>query len=143
MERDRYSICIRSQVDALAAINSFIRRVGRLRRLSLKLVEDMILAVYEGCANIIEHAYNGREDRQIRVEMQVESDRVSAFIYDDGPFFLPEQNDSARVDHLVNQGADGGLGLLIMEKVTDGIERYSRDGYNVLHLYKNRDGEKE
>ncbi|MBD3371979.1 MAG: hypothetical protein GF403_04600 [Candidatus Coatesbacteria bacterium] len=136
MRTNGYSIVIRSRVESLAHINHFVKRVGRLHQLESRVVDDVTLAVYEGCANVIEHAYNGDESREIRIELRVDADELTVFIFDDGPFFLPEVRRSPGVEELVDTGADGGFGLMIMERLMDVIERYSRNGYNVLEMRK-------
>lgn len=136
MAQADYSIVIRSRVESLSRINSFVKRVGRLHQLEARIVDDVTLAVYEGCANVIEHAYNGEQHREIRIELSVGDGELTVTIMDDGPFFLPEKAGRNQVDHLVQTGADGGLGLLIMERLMDRIERNSRNGYNVLTMSK-------
>ncbi len=135
MKHERYSIKISSSPSALTGINRFINRVANLHAIPSAVRDDLALAVYEGCANVIEHAYDNSEGRELEVEVEVKDRVAIVFIYDNGPPFTPPLNTpSAR--ELINKGADGGLGIWMIRNLMDEVNFYRRDGINVLEMRK-------
>jgi serine/threonine-protein kinase RsbW len=135
MRHKRYRIKISSTIEALAGIKRFVHRVAGLHTISGPVRDDISLAVYEGCANVIEHAYDSATGRELEVEMEIADGVATVYIYDNGPPFQPPDN-SPDVWELIDSGADGGLGLWMIRNLMDEVSFYRRDRYNVLEMRK-------
>jgi serine/threonine-protein kinase RsbW len=139
MKHKRYSIRLKSDIDALASIKRFVGRVAALHRVPGNVRDDVTLAVYEGCANVIEHAYSGSAEQDIEVELEVLESTVVVFIYDSGPPFRPPEEATLTapdVGVLIDRADDGGLGLWMIRNLMDEVNFYNRDGLNVLEMKK-------
>jgi serine/threonine-protein kinase RsbW len=87
---------------------------------------DLKLALTEACSNSVRHAYLEGNPGAVEVGYELGDDYLAVQIQDDGPGFDPESAgrvfDAERLD-------EGGLGLAIIEAVTDECEvRPGRDG---------------
>ena len=80
--------------------------------------QGLMLAVNEGCANIIRHCYQMDSKKKIDVTIRILPDRMEVVLRDYGEFQNAEQ-------FPVKPCADlepGGLGLTIMKSVMDRVE---------------------
>jgi len=147
MKHNKYSIRLKSDLEALAGIKRFVNRVASLHGVPGTVRDDITLAVYEGCANVIEHAYKDSPKLDIKVELEIQESAAIIFIYDSGPPFRPPDDvgrtggrtggrTSPDVWELIDRGADGGLGLWMIHNLMDEVNFYNRDGLNVLEMKK-------
>ncbi|MCK4594122.1 ATP-binding protein [bacterium] len=142
MKHERYSIRISSSPSALAGIKRFINRVANLHAIPSAVRDDLALAVYEGCANVIEHAYDNSEGGKLEVEVEIKDRVAIIFIYDNGPPFTPPSNTPCARE-LIDEGADGGLGLWMIRNLMGEVNFYRQDGVNVLEMRKDLDPRKD
>jgi len=96
------------------------------------------LAVTEAMNNAVEHSGASL----IVVEVEITGEEMLCRLITEGPRFdstkpasLPENNDPLDV-------AEGGYGLMLMQKLTDRLEHDYRDGKNILTMGKNLSEEK-
>lgn len=83
--------------------------------------------------NLCTHAYGGREGA-IEVAVRRGDGQLLIEIIDEGPPFDPTASAEPDVALPLEQREPGGLGLLLLRRMTDGV-RYSRDGgRNVVTL---------
>jgi serine/threonine-protein kinase RsbW len=87
---------------------------------------DLKLALTEACSNSVRHAYSERTPGSVEVGYELGDGYLAIQIEDEGPGFQPDSEgrvfDPDRLD-------EGGLGLAIIEAVTDECEvRPGRDG---------------
>jgi anti-sigma regulatory factor (Ser/Thr protein kinase) len=73
------------------------------------LATDMVLAVYEACANSVEHAYRGSRSGQVRVDVEIVGGTINARVADSGKWKIPEPG-------------PGGRGLKLIDAVSDRVE---------------------
>jgi serine/threonine-protein kinase RsbW len=93
-----------------------------LRPLSDEALGDMKLAVTEACTNSVRHGYNNG-DGTIEVVYELLPDRLVVEVADDGPEF------DAAGDRPLRDGlAEGGLGIAIIQAVSDEFEAGKQTG---------------
>lgn len=103
---------------------------------------EIVMAVDEACANIIEHGYGcASDDRgdslKIDLRLQLESNRVTITIRDTGKPFCPTSVAPMDMRDYFTRGRGSGLGIYIMRKFMDEIEHSALpDGGNRLKLVK-------
>lgn len=85
------------------------------------------LVLAEGFTNAVRHAHNGRPvDLLIDIEVMIFAERIEIRLWDYGaPFNLAHQLE--QLPSSVNCDAEGGRGLQLMQKLSDGLS-YSRLG---------------
>ena len=133
----RAEIEISSDLKELARARAFVREACRL--LGPPLDEDSIsqleLATTEALSNIMRHAYRGRTDQEIQIDVEAFADRVVLRLHHLGETFDP----SAVATPAFDGTQDGGFGMYIIEQSVDNV-RYYRDerGKNCISMVKNR-----
>jgi anti-sigma regulatory factor (Ser/Thr protein kinase) len=116
------SLTVPAQFDQLQRIASFIRAQVEQTGFSGLDINRIELAVDEACSNIIQHAYAGRSDGLIRVNVHVvPSGRITITLIDTGRSFdpdsIPEPDPTGSLDEL----KVGGLGLYLMRQAMDDV----------------------
>jgi serine/threonine-protein kinase RsbW len=101
--------------------------------LDTEMANRLELAVEEWVVNVCEHAYGGRGGT-IEVVLRKERGQLFVEITDEGtpfdPLKAPEPNLTAPLD----QRQPGGLGLLLIRRMTDGVSYARVGGRNVVTL---------
>ena len=98
-------------------------------------LDEIVLAVQEAATNIIRHAYGGRSDRDIHVEVTTSGDQVGISLFDHGKRF---ERTSAKPP--ATEGSQlGGWGIYLIEKLVDEVS-YHRDdqGRNEIRMVRIR-----
>lgn len=98
---------------------------------------QLIMAIDELCANIIEHSKMNHPDGFIKIELAKKGSCIVVKIIDQGDSFNPTQYQPSDIKDLVKNKATGGLGLAIVNKFIDKIEYSVHNTLNICTLYKN------
>ena len=105
------------------------------------LIEDLVyqteLAVVEAVNNAIEHGYGGAAGHRVDVQVTVEAHRLTFAVIDRGrPLDWEAVRARGEQPPVIDDLAEGGRGLFIMQAVMDEV-RYERVGEtNVLTLVR-------
>ena len=96
--------------------------------------QDLVLAVDEACQNVVRHAYSGREDGDMDVEIRCEGQNFVVLIRDFAPAVDVEKIQPRDLDDV----RPGGLGVHFIREVMDDVEHMPPpDGQgNLLRLKK-------
>jgi serine/threonine-protein kinase RsbW len=134
-----YEICVSSRLTNLAEIAEFVSERAVLAGLDENQVFDVQVALDEACTNIIEHAYEGDDDGELRICCFVEGDDFVIRIQDSGKPFCLEDVPLPDTSLPIEEREIGGLGVFLMRQMTDAIE-YKTDPEtgNELILRKRR-----
>ena len=97
--------------------------LARLRPLSQDVLGDMKLALTEACTNSVRHAYDGG-DGVVDILYELHEDKLVVEVTDEGEGFEHEPGDPSSPDELT----EGGLGIAIIEALTDTLEIGPRAG---------------
>ena len=79
------------------------------------LREELILAVNEACMNIIQHAYGGSNQGEIRLSLELLDDRLAIELADDAPCIDPASVKPRPLEEL----RPGGLGVHFIREILD------------------------
>lgn len=96
----------------------------------------IILAVDEICANLIIHANNSDPSKKLNVGVDVDKNKVTFTIKDKGKTFDITKYKEPSMDHIINTGRKGGLGLILVRRIMDDIEFSTKKNYNICRLVK-------
>jgi anti-sigma regulatory factor (Ser/Thr protein kinase) len=83
--------------------------------LPLPLREQLVLAINEACMNIIQHAYDGSGDGEIRLSLERHADRLIIELEDDAPCIDPARVKPRPLGEL----RPGGLGVHFIREILD------------------------
>jgi sigma-B regulation protein RsbU (phosphoserine phosphatase) len=133
------SLEVASGLTELPALRAFVRRFCEeecVPPLHEEGIWQLELAVTEAASNIVRHAYGGRTDGVIRIEVETTPESgVSVRLYHRGETFDPE----AVRPPVFDGSREGGFGVYFIAESVD-LVRYERgeDGSNCVLLVKNR-----
>jgi serine phosphatase RsbU (regulator of sigma subunit)/anti-sigma regulatory factor (Ser/Thr protein kinase)/transposase len=103
--------------------------------LSDKERNSVLLAIEEGCTNVIRHAYLYGPGT-IRIKIRKQPNQVSFSIFDKGRRFDFNRANTPDLDRYVKTGRKGGLGLYLIRRMMNSVEYFSKDGENELRMTK-------
>jgi sigma-B regulation protein RsbU (phosphoserine phosphatase) len=134
----RQELEIRSDLKRLRKVREFVRAFCR-NLPGPPLDEDSIaaleLAVNEAAANIMKHAYHGREDQSIHLEAKAFPGRLAIQLHHFGDAFDPSTAPLPSVDG----SPDSGFGVYIIARSVDEVRYYHDErGRNCVALVKTR-----
>jgi serine/threonine-protein kinase RsbW len=113
-----------SDTRLLASVRSLVRTYFRDAGIPADRVDEVVLAVDEACSNAMRHAYHGRTDGRINLELAADSGTVTVSLQDYGQPAPPER--IARRELAPPENLDdlqiGGLGVQLIYEVFDEVE---------------------
>jgi sigma-B regulation protein RsbU (phosphoserine phosphatase) len=126
-------ITLKPSMDDIGRLLPFITDVAQCAGIDEKEMKRLRLAVEESVANIIN--YGGATS--ITLQATVEDGQLVLTIDDDGQPFDPTEGSSTDLSVPADQRPPGGMGIIMLHKMTDGLEYQRVDGHNRLTLHKN------
>ena len=132
----KHSIAIPCAKSNLQQVRNFIIEILKVEKLSDLEIHSMVLAVDEVCANIIIHSNNCSPEQTIEVQMEVYPDRVVYEIIDNGLGFDIRNYPEPDLDEIIKTKRKGGVGLMLVKRIMDEIDFYSKKGKSVVKLTK-------
>lgn len=115
----RFSVL--SNVKYLEPIRTVVRELTQLAGFDEEQAHEILLAVQEGCSNVIRHCYKSCPDERIDIVVRFQDDAFVIVIDDYGEFVDPKEMRGRELEDV----RPGGLGLHLMRTVMDhvGYER--------------------
>jgi sigma-B regulation protein RsbU (phosphoserine phosphatase) len=121
MERD-IQLEVRSDPSLLGSIRGTVRGWIEAHGVSPDVVDDVVLAVDEACANAIRHSYGGRCDRSVLLTLRTVPDFLEIEVRDHGVPCPPERVEPRRLEVPdPEQLEPGGLGVQWMREIFDEV----------------------
>lgn len=135
----RFRIHSHSPNAELAAILDGIESAFLKQGLSVALAREMRLVAEEAMTNVLRHAYGLEEDGSVEITLVVQEGEVRLIVRDHGRAFNPLEHPSPPLDLPVEERPLGGLGIHLINALTD-EQLYTREAEeNVLVLVRRRD----
>lgn len=127
-----YQLSMRSSMEDIAALSPFISQVTKRAGMEEKEAKRIRLAVEEAVANVINHG----EATNINLQTTVEDNMLVFTIDDDGQPFDPTQASATDLSVPPDQRPPGGMGIILLHQMTDGLAYQRIDGRNILTMKK-------
>ena len=126
-----------SRNEFIAPIRAMLKEFANRKGFEPAEVSEIQLAVNEALANIIEHAYSGRDDGLIELGVEMGEDKGLAInIRDYGEKVKKDAIRSRELDDL----QDSGLGVFLINELMDTVEyNTENDEGTSLHLTKKKE----
>jgi anti-sigma regulatory factor (Ser/Thr protein kinase) len=124
---------------AIARLNDWVGACGLADGLAEDLTFQLTLALEEGVANVLEHAFQGvAPPHLVRIQLDITEASIVAEIVDNGRAF--DLSDAATPDLSLplEERDPGGLGIHLMRSLMDEVQYRRQEGYNSLRLIKAR-----
>jgi len=128
-----------ARFEFLDEIRDFVGAIAREGGFSDKEIYSLQLAADEAASNIIEHAYEGLAEGNIRISCDVRGNEITITMLDTGKPFDPSQVKEPNIKADLSKRQIGGLGIYLMRKLMDDIRYESNPGGgNLLTMRKRR-----
>ena len=144
ISRERLSLSVPGTVDHLARIREFVTVNARSAGFSEGDVDDIVLALDEAVANIVEHAYEGSDlpdrEKSIRLTIECDGKLFRVLLQDHGIPYDPTAAAELTPEESRRKGErgdDGGWGLYMIRQLMDEISySYDPESGNSLEIIK-------
>ncbi len=120
--KKKYHLRIPSQTDNLEIIREFVTRIARKVGFREEETSKIELAVDEACTNVIEHAYNKDEHKLIDIVIQIDPQKFTILITDQGKGFDHKKIYKPDMKKYLEEMRVGGLGIYLMQTLMDEID---------------------
>lgn len=97
---------------------------------------SLSIALDELLANALSHGRMGLDPCSVKVEVELDRERVTVVLTDDGTPFDPFARDAPDTTLSVEERQIGGLGIHLVAQLMDDVSYQRRDGHNVVTLVK-------
>jgi serine/threonine-protein kinase RsbW len=120
MERT-FKLEVPSSTENLSMIRDFVCAIAERAGLEPGDVAKLELAVDEGCANVIEHAYGRDNTKEVSIRATFDQDAIHIVVNDTGKGFDPASVEQMELESLAAARKSGGLGMQLMKKLMDEV----------------------
>ena len=127
-------LSMRASMDDIACIEPFIIHIAKQAGMEGREAKRLRLAVEEAVANIINHG----QATTIKLQATMDDNQLVLTIDDDGQPFDPTGDSATDFSVPADERPPGGLGIMFLHEMTDGLEYQRIDGHNVLKIIKKR-----
>ncbi|MFZ5518593.1 MAG: ATP-binding protein [Candidatus Zhuqueibacterota bacterium] len=124
----KYQLKIPSRTDNLELIRLFVSTIATKVGFNDDDVNKIELAVDEGCANVVKHAYNKDSQNPIDLVIEIDYKKITIIISDQGKGFDISQISRKNVKEYLAEMRVGGLGIYLMKALMDEVEFESTPG---------------
>ena len=121
-----------ASMDDIGALEPFVAQAAQQAGLDDREAKRLRLSVEEAVANVINHG----QATAITLQASVEDSQLVLIIDDDGQPFDPTVESTTDFSVPANQRPPGGLGIMFLHKMTDGLDYQRVDGHNILKILK-------
>ena len=133
----QYHLRIPSQTDNLEMIREFVSGVAKKVGFNQDDSNKIELAVDEACTNVIEHAYQKNELKDIDVAVKIDYQKLTVVVTDSGESFTANDVDMPDMKSYLAELRVGGLGIYLMKTLMDEVNYKSQpNGKNEVHMVK-------
>ena len=123
--------------DHLRAISSFVMDAIKDSPFDSRQRYAIDLAVDEACSNVIDHAYRGDEQGEIRINLELDEHGLRLSIQDDGAPFDPDCVVEPDLTSPLETRCERGLGVYLIHKLMDEVYYdFSSQGVNQVTMVK-------
>ena len=117
---------LRNSFDVFASENLL---AGSVRR-------DVQLALDELVTNLIDYGYSDSEEHTIKVELNIDENRLTIEIEDDAEAYNILERDDPDISKSIEEKPIGGLGIYLVKQLMSDVKYERTDGKNRVTLIK-------
>ncbi|GHA70313.1 ATP-binding protein [Pontibacter akesuensis] len=120
----------------LKLIRDFVTEYLGTYALSDILMNQIVLAVDEICANLIIHANHEDPEKYIALAIQKQGEFLVFEVTDEGVAFERSNYKEPDIQEHIRIGKKGGVGIALVNRIMDKVEFSSKGAKNICRLYK-------
>ena len=126
-------VTLPADVKCLGTVRRVVEAAAQSAGLPADHVYEVVLAVHEACANVIQHAYAGRPGGTFTVACHRQPGGLEVRVRDQGKPFDIQAAAELPPDEL----REGGRGVFLIRRLMDEVDsRRGADGANELRLFR-------
>jgi len=134
--RHGFRISVGAHPGGVGEVNAAFADFAEAHALPAEVRRSVNVALDELLANVLAHAKTGRDPCSVTVEVELDEERVTVTLTDDGPPFDPFEQEAPDTTLSVEERPIGGLGLHLVGQLMDQVSYQRREGHNVVVLVK-------
>jgi len=134
--RQEFRMSVGARAGEVEKVNAVFARFAETYALPDGVRRSVNVALDELLANELSHGMTGREAGLVSVEVELDKNRVTVTITDDGEPFDPFAQAAPDTTLSVDDRPIGGLGIHLVRELMDEVSYQRRDGQNVVVLVK-------
>ena len=131
-----FALDITSDMANLERVANFVSDAARRAKLTPKQFDDVQMAVDEAVTNVMEHAYAGRTDGAISIQLRADAFELLVEIRDQGKPFDAKKVKKPNTKSPLSERSIGGLGIFFMKKLMDKVEFTHDTSGNLTRMVK-------
>ena len=125
-------LSMKASMDEIGSLKPYIESVARQACIDIKESKRLRLVVEEAVANIINYG----KATTIVLQATISDKLLMLTIDDDGIPFDPTQDSATDISLPPDQRPSGGMGIILLHKMTSGLKYQRVDGHNILTIIK-------
>ena|SRR6476469_5063832 len=129
-------MCVGAQPGGVGELNAAFAGFAEAHALPADVRRSVNVAIDELLANALSHGQTGRDPCSVTVEVELDPERLTVILTDDGMPFDPFGSDVPDTTLSIEERPIGGLGIHLVGKLMDQVSYQRRDGHNVVVLVK-------
>ncbi len=118
----RARLSLTSDMKNLTTVSDFVAEFARRQNICEDDTFALQTAIDEACANVVDHAYQGKPDGKMHIQCRLSDGEVTVTIVDYGRPFDPRSVPRPDISAPLHKRQEGGLGLYMMERLMDSVE---------------------
>ena len=134
--RHGFRMSVGAQAGGVGEVNAAFARFAETHALPATVRRSVNVALDELLANALSHGQSGRDPCSVTIEVELDQERVTVILTDDGTPFDPFGRDAPDTGLSVEDRPIGGLGLHLVGQLMDQVSYQRRDGHNIVVLVK-------
>jgi anti-sigma regulatory factor (Ser/Thr protein kinase) len=134
--RHGFRMSVGADPDGATKVNAALAGFAQTHALPDAVRRSLSVALDELLANELSHGMAGRDTGLLMVDVELDPERLTVTLSDDGPPFDPFSKAAPDTTLSVEDRPIGGLGIHLVRKLMDEVSYERRDGHNVVVLVK-------
>ena len=130
---NKESLSLQASMDDIDRLKPFIEHVASQAGIDRNETRRLRLAAEEAVANVINYG----QATVITLQAEKTDGQLTITIDDNGQPFDPTQGSATDLSIPADQRPLGGMGIIMLERMTDGLSYQRANGHNILTLKKN------
>ncbi|XOV92064.1 MAG: ATP-binding protein [Bacteroidota bacterium] len=133
----QYKLSISCSKNNLIEVRNFVNEVLHNTQLEEMECHKIVLAVDEVCANMMIHSNSCNPSKSLDIQIDLTpKEKLEFIIRDTGKHFDPNKYTEPTMQEIISSKRKGGLGLMLVKRIMDGIEFSTEKNYNICRLTK-------
>ena len=127
---------LKADMEEMPRMKEFVVNAAGQAGLSTNDTKRLRLAVEEAVTNVIQYAYDGTGSPTLSLSTNTTDDALTVTVTDQGRPFDPTRAPMADTTLPADLRPEGGLGILLIHRMSDGLAYRRENGRNVLTIRK-------